>query len=131
MASINITSFVEDDAGSLLKKLVIPSISVEAPPAAHPLLEESPAALRPPTRIDTESASSHTRAVESLRRQWKEEKATKRYPFEWAIGLILPFALTLYLLYEQRRMRADVDVLLTARAQELPALQGSAHPASL
>lgn len=84
-----------------------------------PIFEESPPALRPPTKIDAEQALANVGAVEKLRKQWKEEGEKKRYPFEWVLGFFTPLPLLVYLLWQYRRLREHVDLLLTSRVKEL------------
>ncbi|KZS20262.1 Uncharacterized protein APZ42_013109 [Daphnia magna] len=97
-----------------------------------PIMEQAPAALRTPSRIDISGMSSHLKAVERLRRQWQEEENAKRYPFEWLIGCLFPLPLLVYLWIEYRTLSSHVDTLLLARLLEVPEPgeedQGQARP---
>ena len=75
--------------------------------------------MRPPARIDAAAVDSHAKAVETLRRQWAEEGVVKRYPFEWAMASFTLLSAIIYLLWEFRKLRRHVDLLLIIRAGEL------------
>ena len=118
--SINASSNIHEEATMYIKGLLTPETQ-QTPQriTATPLLEESPSALKPPSRIEGMTTDSHIKAVESLRQQLDNEEAGKRYPFEWTTGIFALLPLSLYLLYEHRRLRANVDLLLLAQAKEL------------
>ncbi|KZS08236.1 Uncharacterized protein APZ42_027838 [Daphnia magna] len=108
MMPVNVTSVIDEEAARMLRCLLAPVV----------IMEEAPAALRTPTRIDLAGTSSHLKADERLQRQWEDEENAKRYPFEWSIGCLFPLQMVVYLWIEYRRLSSHVDTLLLARLVE-------------
>ncbi|KAI9553823.1 hypothetical protein GHT06_019092 [Daphnia sinensis] len=119
MLPVNVTSVIDEEAAGMLSGLLAPVLEQSQPVVKSPIMEEAPAALRTPTRIDLAGASSHLKAVERLRRQWEEEGNAKRYPFEWLIGCLFPVPLLVYLWFEYRRLSSHVDTLLVDRLRQV------------
>jgi hypothetical protein len=119
MMPVNVTSVIDEEAAGMLSGLLAPVVEQSQPVAKSPIMEEAPAALRTPTRIDLAGTSSHLKAVERLQRQWEEEENAKRYPFEWLIGCLFPLPMVVYLWIEYRRLSNHVDTLLLTRLVEV------------
>ncbi|KZS10393.1 Uncharacterized protein APZ42_025150, partial [Daphnia magna] len=115
MMPVKVTSVIDEEVVGILSGLLAPVVEQSQPVAKSPIMEEAPAALRTPTRIDLAGTSSHLKAVERLQRQWEEEENAKRYPFEWLIGCLFPLPMLVYLWIEYRRLNSHVDTLLLAR----------------
>ncbi|KAK4028553.1 hypothetical protein OUZ56_021558 [Daphnia magna] len=113
MMPVNVTSVIDEEAAGMLSGLLAPVVEQSQPVAKSPIMEEAPAALRTPTRIDLAGTSSHLKAVERLQRQWEEEENAKRYPFEWLIGCLFPLPMVVYLWIDH------VDTLLLTRLVEV------------
>lgn len=59
------------------------------------------------------------RAVEKLRKGWKEAGGKKQYPFEWVLGSFTPLPLLAYLYLKYKKLREHVDISFTSRVKEL------------
>ncbi|KAI9560530.1 hypothetical protein GHT06_011465 [Daphnia sinensis] len=119
MLPVNVTSVIDVEAAGMLSGLLAPVVEKSQPVVKTPIMEEAPAALRTPTRIDLAGASSHLKAVERLRCQCEEEGNAKRYPFEWLIRCLFPVQLLVYLWFEYRRLSSHVDTLMVDRLRQV------------